>query len=608
MLPSSTPRVHRAAALALAAAGWLILSAASVQARTESLRWQQTDEQNVEGFLVYVGPTAGTYGPAMDVGMATAEGNSVFRHDLTVADDETVYVAVSARAKNGLESGLSNEQMRAGITMPEPQCAADADCSDGDVCTGDERCVGGACAAGTPLSCQAPGMCQQASCDAIQGCLVADLADGTACDDGDGSTPFDSCDAGQCLGSECMNDGDCVDNDVCNGAELCLFGSCVEGSALACPTPDQCQMASCDAVSGCASTDLPNGTVCDDGDPATVTDACMAGMCQGAGDPVASSYRLNAGGPDFTDPSGTLWENDRDYVMGGAPSQKLAPIAGTPVDALYQTDRSGTMSYELPLMPGNYRIRLHFAELDDQVTGAGQRVFDVEAEGVAVLDDFDLFSAAGGGDTAFVHEMNVSVADGGLSLGLFPELGFATIAAIEVDPASAPMPSDAWIPYYLINMGGNRFIDDQGWIWEEDRGFVTRGRRIRKGGSVGADLGPLYSTARKGRSAKNPMTVELPAAPGDYRVRLHFAELKSRYDDVGKRVFDVAAEGNPVMLDYDVVSATGGMGIPAIVELNVTVQDGGLTLQFWPKVDKPILNGVEVLAPPDRDAPSLGPR
>ncbi|MCC6527959.1 MAG: VCBS repeat-containing protein [Polyangiaceae bacterium] len=78
--------------------------------------------------------------------------------------------------------------------------------------------------------------------------------------------------------------------DGCGGELSC--GSC--GAA-----PDQCHEASqCDAGSNTCSAPVPvtDGTPCDDADPGTVADGCLAGVCQGApASPCAAQPCQNGG-------------------------------------------------------------------------------------------------------------------------------------------------------------------------------------------------------------------------------------------------------------------------------------------------------------------------
>ena len=250
--------------------------------RVETLRWQQSDLTNVAGFNVYVSPTPGSYGPPIPVGMATLEAGAIdiYFYDLVVADGEAVYVVVTAYSGTGQESVVSNERFL-------PACVADADCSDGDVCTGDEFCVGGSCSAGTALYCSVSSPCQSGTCDSQLGCLTQPFADGTICDDGDVTTVGDVCQAGACVGEssppppECVANADCSDGDVCTGDEFCVGGSCSAGTALYCSVSSPCQSGTCASQLGCLTQPFADGTICDDGDVTTVGDVCQAGTCIG---------------------------------------------------------------------------------------------------------------------------------------------------------------------------------------------------------------------------------------------------------------------------------------------------------------------------------------
>lgn len=175
-----------------------------------------------------------------------------------------------------------------------------APCDDGNPCTQDEACSGGkcaptsaACACDKDLDCLAkddgdlcngvmycdksagPGICRpkpdsavtcapkelqcgQYKCHPPTGlCQVFALADGTPCDaDGSKCTVKDSCQAGQCK----------------------------PGALLSCGDSEPCLARLCDPKAGCIEKAVPVGTVCDDADPCTVGDGCVAGKCK-AGSP-----------------------------------------------------------------------------------------------------------------------------------------------------------------------------------------------------------------------------------------------------------------------------------------------------------------------------------
>ena len=126
------------------------------------------------------------------------------------------------------------------------------------------------------------------------------------------------------------------------------------------------------------------------------------------GDQPTALVRVNAGGAQYTDGDGNVWEADaaNTYFSGGKTFSNNTAISGTEDDALYQTERYGgegnaTFSYNIPVSgsDGPYTVDLLFAEIFQGVQnnngGAGDRVFDVEIEGNLVLNDYDIFADVG---------------------------------------------------------------------------------------------------------------------------------------------------------------------------------------------------------------------
>lgn len=102
----------------------------------------------------------------------------------------------------------------------------------------------------------------------------------------------------------------------------------------------------------------------------------------------------------------------------------------------------------------------------------------------------------------------------------------------------------------------------------------------------------LYLAERYGLNA-----YRIPVMNGTFVVKLHFAETYEKIEDVGQRVFSVAIEGKPVLADFDVFKEAGKQRFAAVVkEFEVEVKDGELTIEFAPKVQNPMINGIEVAA------------
>ncbi|MEU1731117.1 malectin domain-containing carbohydrate-binding protein [Streptosporangium sp. NPDC020145] len=163
---------------------------------------------------------------------------------------------------------------------------------------------------------------------------------------------------------------------------------------------------------------------------------------------VALPIRIDANGPGLTDSSGNLWEADRGYDIRYGGGRIPSPIEGTVDDALYQTYNAfgGGAGYALDLPNGTYRVTLKMVE--DWATAAGQRRFDVRAEGVTALGAFDIYANCGR-LTACDRSFTVAVTDGRLNLQFSANGGanHATVSAVEITAATAtPSPSPTTSP------------------------------------------------------------------------------------------------------------------------------------------------------------------
>ncbi|WP_336517740.1 PKD domain-containing protein [Pollutibacter soli] len=140
-------------------------------------------------------------------------------------------------------------------------------------------------------------------------------------------------------------------------------------------------------------------------------------------------FRINAGGPAYTS-AGIAWQADQ-YFTGGDVYSSTDPIAGTTNDQLYQTERWGNVSYAIPVPNGKYTLRLHFAEIF--WTEAGSRVFSVNIEnGQASIPNLDIFSSAGGANTALAIDRAINVTDGVLNFNLVAGIENPKLSGIEI--------------------------------------------------------------------------------------------------------------------------------------------------------------------------------
>lgn len=110
----------------------------------------------------------------------------------------------------------------------------------------------------------------------------------------------------------------------------------------------------------------------------------------------------------------------------------LVAIAGTDRRDVVASFRSGSdFSYRIPAANGRYRVTLSFVEPKEAM---GARVFDVTANGRAVLNGFDIHAKVGAPLTAVREQFDADVTGGTLDLRFVARKGEAIVSAIEVEP------------------------------------------------------------------------------------------------------------------------------------------------------------------------------
>ena len=323
--------------------------------------------------------------------------------------------------------------------------------------------------------------------------------------------------------------------------------------------------------------------------------------------------RTVAAWADVRDANGQTWTARAGLVGGSSTANELigADIAGTTDDAPYRVSTFSSTGYTRAVTAGRYRVRLLMAE--GYYSRAGQRVFDVTAEGATMLSRVDIVAAAGRG-AAYERSFEVDVTDGRLDVGFVKVVDNPLIAGIEVvfiGPAAgtttAPPTTTTTVPSTTTNSATTAppttaaarvvaravasytdVTDRAGVVWKAREGFVGDYLDARLTGIdiAGTSDDVLYRVQTFGTTRYNRA---LPS--GRYRVRLLMAE--DYYTTAGGRVFDVRAQGTVVLSGVDIA---GAVGRAAAYErsFEVDVTNGTLTLDFVKVVDRPQFGAVEV--------------
>ena len=194
-------------------------------------------------------------------------------------------------------------------------------CDDGNACTLGDVCKAGQCVGGAALECDDGNICTNDSCVPTQGC-TSSAADGPACSDGDVCTLNDQCLGGVCApgavlacddGNPCTLDackalagcthkatsGSCSDDNACTQGDVCNNAFCTPGAPVDCGDGNPCTTDYCDGKLGCQHGAAPGA--CTDGNACTLGDVCSGGVCQAGAAPDC-----NDGNPCTDDPCNAL--------------------------------------------------------------------------------------------------------------------------------------------------------------------------------------------------------------------------------------------------------------------------------------------------------------
>ncbi len=166
---------------------------------------------------------------------------------------------------------------------------------------------------------------------------------------------------------------------------------------------------------------------------------------------VVYLVRANLGGPDYVDGAGKLWQSDRAYSSGnwgytvtGGTYTSGTGIADTTDDPLFQSERywvqSGAYRFDVPVT-GLYEVSLLFSENVTSIWQAGQRVFDIQMEGVSAFPQFDIYGLAPGRFRAVIVTTTVMVQDGALNINFVTVVNAPKANAIRVANLWAATPT-----------------------------------------------------------------------------------------------------------------------------------------------------------------------
>jgi hypothetical protein len=205
-------------------------------------------------------------------------------------------------------------------------------------------------------------------------------------------------------------------------------------------------------------------------------------------------YRINCGGPAYTDHLGQAWLADQPRISPATwgseswtrefpginpffASQRRTfdPVRGTADGPLFQDFRYGReqLRYAFPVPDGEYLVELYFAEpwlgTGGGLDCTGWRLFDVAVNGQTVLHDLDIWKEAGH-DQALKKTVKARVTGGELVLS-FPHVASGqalisaiAIASLDASAKAAPAPQPLISNLRVTNSAETADWSSQAWL------------------------------------------------------------------------------------------------------------------------------------------------
>jgi hypothetical protein len=239
--------------------------------------------------------------------------------------------------------------------------------------------------------------------------------------------------------------------------------------------------------------------------------------------------------PYLSTDDGYTYEADQ-HFSGGTVFSSSAAIDNTSDDIIYQSERYGDYSYNVPVPAGDYNVKLLFAELyfgapgQGSGGGAGSRVMDIDVEGTNVLSNFDIFVAADAengppADNGALYAINRTFgpfqpgSNGTIDIDLTTVTDNAKLSGFCIISADCPPntpPVVTTIPNQSNNEGDAVNLQVQATDGDDDTQTITySAANLPPGVSIDMNTGLISGTVATGASTGSPYTVTITVSDID---------------------------------------------------------------------------------------------
>jgi hypothetical protein len=299
------------------------------------------------------------------------------------------------------------------------------------------------------------------------------------------------------------------------------------------------------------------------------------------------ALRLGSG-QEWVDHTGQVWSPDS-YCHGGSHlDNDVKLITGVSDPEILARELTGDFHCAFPVNPGTYELHLFFVDLSGAPVAAHRTSLVVNGQ----QHRYDIVCDSEGTGRAAVKVL-IDVRpgpDGSIHVDAGNDQAFLSAVEILRGVPGKMLP-------LRISASAISYVDSTGVSWLSDRYFGGGTQLQRALASVGTDRPRLYQWERYGR-----FSYYLPVADGKiYSIRLYFSEGYFGRDKLvsggpGSRVFDVFANGQTLLKNFDILSEASA-GHDSVVKAFSGIEplnDGVVEVEFQPIHDYALVNAIEV--------------
>ena len=318
--------------------------------------------------------------------------------------------------------------------------------------------------------------------------------------------------------------------------------------------------------------------------------------------PAPTSFppiRVNCGSTStYTDTDGNEWSADFGSNGGSTYSSSSASISNTEDDEIYQSERyyGSNLIYTFTSMTNTfYDVTLHFAEIF--FSSSGSRVFDIDIQGITVLQDLDIYDTVGHDAALELTYEAIEVTNGELVIELAKQTENPKISGIEIVQRIV---EDSAIYELFINSGGysTDFTDSSGDVWVVDNYYSSGGTGGTSVISTAVTISDtssqaVYQHARITNDNLDSVVYSIPVdESGVFDITLYFAEIVE--SAANARVMNIEIEGTEVRSGFDIFATVGANTATSLSFELVVVSDQMVDIVVTATQGKALVTGVQI--------------